>query len=113
MEDNILDFTLNAPLDIFTLLISVAVWYILWHLIIKRILRRCKVTSFWYELYELGALGAFGIMIFLLLLVILFIASIQAVIEYSIKLLFPLFIFWGGIGTVAVLIIRAIRKEKN
>lgn len=113
MKGNILDFTLNAPLNIFRLLILVAVWYILWHLIIKRILRRCKVTSFWYELYELGAFGALGLTIFLLIFVILFIASIQAVIEYGIKLLLPLFIFWGGIGTVAILIIRAILKKKD
>ena len=113
MEGNIIDFTLNAPLNIFRLLILVAVWHILWHLIIKRILRRCKVTSFWYELYELGALGALGFMIFLLIFVILFIVSIQAVIEYGIKLLLPLFIFWGGIGTVAILIIRAILKKKD
>ena len=113
MEGNILDFTINAPLNIFRLLILVAVWYILWHLIIKRILRQCNVTSFWYELYELGAFGALGILIFLLILVILFIASIQASLEYGIKMLFPLFIFWGGIGTVTILVIRAIRKKKN
>ena len=113
MEGNILDFTLNAPLSIFRLLILVAVWYILWNLIIKRILKRCNVTSFWYELYKLGAFGSLGLTIFLLIFVILFIASIQAVIEYGIKLLLPLFIFWGGIGTVAILIIKAILKKKD
>ena len=112
MDGNILDFTLNAPLNIFRLLIFVAVWYALWHLIIKRILRQCKVTSFWHELYELGAFGTLGIVVFLLILVILFIASIQAAIGYGIKMLIPLFIFWGGLLAIIILIIKAIRKKK-
>ena len=112
MKSNILDFTLNAPFDIFTLLKIVVVWYILWHLIIKRILKRGKVTSFWYEIYELGALGAFGIVMFLAVIVILFIASIQAVIEYGIKMIFPLFIFWGGFISFTIFLIGYINKEK-
>lgn len=112
MEGNILDYTLNAPLDIFILFKALAVWYILWHLVIKRILRRCKVTSFWYGLYELGAIGTFGVIVFLSIIVILFIASLQAALSYGIKMLFPLFIFWGGIVTIAILIIRSIRKKK-
>ena len=110
MKGNILDFTLNAPFDIFTLLKAIVVWYILWHLIIKRILRRCKITSFWHKLYELGASGTFGIVIFVLIIAILFIASIQTVIEYGIKLLFPLFIFWGGFVTFTIYLIRFINK---
>ena len=112
MEGNILDYTLNAPLDIFILFIALAVWYILWHLVIKRILRRCKVTSFWYSLYELGAFGTFGIIIFLLVIAILFVASLQAALSYGIKMLFPLFIFWGGFVTIAILIVRSIRRKK-
>ena len=112
MKGNILDFTLNAPFDIFTLLKAVFVWYILWHLIIRRILGRCRVTSFWHELYELGAFGTLAIVIFVLIMVILFISSIQAVIEYGIKLLFPLFVFWGIFIAIAILIIRSISKNK-
>ena len=112
MKGNILDFTLNAPFDIFTLLKAVVVWYILWHLIIKRILKRSKVTSFWYKIYELGILGALGIVMFLSIIVILFIASIQAIIEYGIKILFPMFLFWGGFISFTIFLIRYINKEK-
>ena len=112
MEENILDYTLNAPLSILGLFSAVALWLILWRLVIKRILMRCKVTSFWYGLYELGALGTLGIVIFLSIIAILFIASIQAVIGYGSKMLFPLFLFWGGFITVAILFIKSIRKKK-
>ena len=112
MEGNIIDYTLNAPANIYKLLIAVATWFILWHLVIKRILQRCKVTSFWYGLYELGAFGTFGIVIILSIMAILFISSIQAVIGYGTKMLFPLFLFWGIIVTIIILIIRYIRKKK-
>lgn len=112
MEGNILDFTLNVPVDVYALLNAVAVWYILWHLIVKRILKRSKVTSFWYEIYKLGAFGTLGIVIFLFVIVILFIASIHAIVEYGIKMLFPLFIFWGGFIAIDILIIRYICKKK-
>ena len=111
MAGNIVEW-LNSPLDVFTLIGAVAGWFVLWHLIIKRMLRKCKVTSCWYEMYELGALGTLGIVIFLLLIVILFIASMQAVIAYGIKLLFPLFLFWGGFIAIVILIIRSICKKK-
>lgn len=110
MEENILYYTLNAPLEIFRICKVVAVWFILWHLVIKRILRQCKVTSFWYELYELGALGTLGIIMFLSIIAILFIASIQAAIEYGTKMLVPLFLFWGTIVAIVILIIKHIRK---
>jgi hypothetical protein len=112
MEGTILDYTLNAPLDISKLLTAVVLWYILWHLVIKRILWKCEVTSFWYALYELGAFGTFGIVVFLSIIAILFIASIQAVIGYGIKMLVALFLFWGIIVTFVVLIIKHIRKKK-
>ena len=112
MEDNILDYTLNASFDIFRLFKAAAVWFILWHLVIKRILRRCKVTSFWYEMYELGAFGTLGIVIFLSIVTILLIASVQAVIGYGIKMLAPLLLFWGIITTIVILIIKSIRKKK-
>lgn len=114
MEGNAIDL-LNSQLTkyhILGILCAVVVWFAFWHLILKRLLRKCKVTSIWYELYELGAFGTLGILIFLSLIAILFIGSIQAVIGYGIKLLFPLFIFWGGLLTIAILIIRSIRKEK-
>lgn len=112
MKDNILDYTLNTPLDILKLFTAAAVWLILWHLVIKRILRRCKVTSFWYQMYELGAFGTFGIVLLLSIVTVLIIASIQAVIGYSINMLAPLFLFWGIIATIVILIIKSIRKKK-
>lgn len=111
MECNIIDL-LNSPLDIGVLVVVVSTWFVIWHMALKKILRKCKVASIWHELYELGAFGTLGILLFLLLIAILFIGSIQAVIGYGIKLLFPLFMFWGVLITIAVLIIRSIRKKK-
>ena len=114
MERNAIDI-LNTPLTVYHILwtlCAVAVWFASWHLLLKRLLKKCKVTSFWYGLYELGCFGILAVIVFLLLIAILFIGSIQAVIGYGIKLLFPLFIFWGGFVTIAILIIRAIRKKK-
>ena len=111
MESNVIDL-LNSPLDLGMWIIVIAAWFIIWHVALKRILRKCKVTSFWYELYALGAFGTLGILLFLSLIAIIFIASIQAVIGYGMKLLFPLFIFWGGLLTIAIFIIRYIRKKK-
>ena len=114
MEGNVIDL-LNTPLTIYHILwalCAVAIWFAFWHLLLKKLLKRRKVTSFGYALYELGSFGTLGVIVFLLLIAILFIGSIQAVIKSEIKLLFPLFIFWGGVITIAILIIRAIRKKK-
>lgn len=111
MEGNIIDL-LNSPMDIDVLVIIVAAWFVIWHVALKRILKKCKVTSIWYELYELGAFGTLAILLFLSLIAILIIGSIQATIEYGIKMLFALFLFWGGFVSTAILIIRAIRKKK-
>ena len=115
MQSNILEL-INSNFDAGDALIggiiALVAWSILWRLVFERFMRRCNVTSFGYALYELGSLGTFGILIALSLIAILFIGSIQAVIGYGIKLLFPLFIFWGGFVTIAILIIRAIRKKK-
>ena len=111
MEGSVIDL-LNSPLDVGVLVVVIAAWFVIWHVALRKILRKCKVTSIWYELYELGAFGTLGILLFLSLIAILFIGSIQAAIEYEIKLLFPLFIFWGGLITIAVLIIKSIRKKK-
>ena len=111
MEGNIIDL-LNSPMDIGVLVIVVAAWFVIWHVALKRGLRKCDVISIWYELYELGAFGTLAILIFLSLIAILFIGSIQAAIEYGIKLLFPLLLFWGGFVAFTILIIRAIRKKK-
>ena len=110
MKFNAIDL-LNSPLNIGALIGFAAVWFALWHVILKRILKRCKVTSIWYELYGLGAFGTMGIVLFLLIVTALFVGSIQAVATIGIKLLFPLFIFWGGFVAIVVLIIRAIRKK--
>lgn len=115
MKDNVIGI-LNSPLTIyhiFEMLGAVAVWVALWYLLLKRLLKRRKVTSFWYGLYELGALGTLGLVVFLALIVILFIASIQAILSYGTSLLFPLILFWGGIVAIAILIIRYIHKKKG
>lgn len=111
MKDNIIDF-LNSPMDICVIICVVAAWFAVWHLLLKKLLKRCNVTSFWYELYKFGAFGTLGIIVFLLLLATLFIGSIQTAIDYGIKMLFPICIFCGGFVAIAILIIRSIRKKK-
>ena len=114
MDGNVIDL-LNSPLTIYHILgalCAVAVWFAFWHLLLKTLLKKCKVTSFGHTLYELGAFGTFGVIVFLLIIVILFIASLQAVLSYGVRMIFPLFMFWGGLVTIAILIIRAIRKKK-
>ena len=111
MESGIIDL-INSPLDIGVLVVVVIAWFVIWHVALKRILRKCKVTSLWYALYELGAFGTFGVLIFLFLIAILFIASLQAALNYGTKMLLPLVIFWGGFAVIAILIIKAIRKKK-
>lgn len=110
MDKNIISYTLNAPFDLGMAIILILLWILLWHLIIKRILRKCNVTSFWYNLYELGAFGTMAIVIFINIIIILLIASIEALIELGIKMLFPLAIFWGGVFAFAYLLIRHCKK---
>ena len=116
MKKNIIEF-LNSSVDageaLIALITALAVWVIFWHLILARLLKRCKVTSFGYAVYELGAVGSFGTLILLSLIAILFIVSIQSVLSYGVRLLLPLLLFWGGIITIAILIIKYIRKEKG
>ena len=111
MNGTIIGF-LNSSLDLGISAAVIIAWFALWHLILKRMLRKSDVTSFWYELYELGAFGSLGIMIFLLLIVALIIASVHAVIGYGPKMIFPLALFWGAIITGIVLIVRYIIKKK-
>ena len=72
-------------------LIGLAIWFVLWKLVISKLFEKFKLYSF----LRLGAFGTFGILIFLSLIVVLIIASIQAVIEFGTMLAFPLFLFWG------------------
>ena len=111
MEGSVIDL-LNSPIDVGVLVSVIAAWFVIWNVALKRILRKCKVTSFWYELYNLGAFGTLGILLFLSLIAILFIGSIQAAIGYGINMLAPLLLFWGIIATIVILIIKAIRKKK-
>lgn len=111
MDKNILDYTLNAPLNLKQAIIFVLVFLLLWHLVIKRFLRKCNPVSFWYELYELGPLAALGIVIFLGILVIIFIASVQAIIAFGIKMLLPMVLFWGFLFAFAYHFIRYCKKK--
>lgn len=111
---NIIEW-LNSNLDagnaIIFSLIALAVWFILWHLMLKKLLVKC---DWGYDLVNMGpALGpgaAFGILLFFFIIAVLFIASIQAVLTIGAKMIFPLLIFWGGIITFFVLLIRHIKK---
>lgn len=87
-------------------LIALVIWIIIWKLIICKILDKYNI----YSLKELGVLGSFGILIFLLIPVVLFIASIQAIIEYGIRLLFPLLIFLGGFTVFVIFFIKKFNE---
>lgn len=99
MNRNILDYTLNAPLDPVKLIVFVLVFLLLWHLVIKRFWRNSP-----------GPLVTIGIVLMIAIFAILFIASIQVVSAYGLKMLFPLFIFWGIVILFLVQLIKALRK---
>lgn len=75
-------------------LIALVAWFILWKLLLGRLLEKCACKSFGYALFELGAGGTFLVIFFLLFIAVLFITSIQAVIIDGLKIVFPLLFFW-------------------
>ena len=105
---NILEW-INANFDagdaIIHGLIALAIWFVIWKLIYK-VLDKHNL----YSLKELGVLGSYLILIFFALIVVLLIASIQATIEYGIKLLFPLLIFWGGFTALVIFFIKKFNE---
>lgn len=113
-SNNIIEW-LNTNTDagdaIFYGLISLVIWYILWKLLLGKLLGKCNVNSFGYRIYELGAGGSWCVLIFLLLIAALIIASIQAAITYGLKMIFVLFLFWGAIITIFALVIKNINKK--
>lgn len=109
IKNTIIDW-LNSPVNIYMLFGIVAVWVAFWHLLLKKLLKRCKVTTLWYELYELGAFGTLAILVFLLLIVALFIASTQANTIYGIRMIFPLVVFWGIMIAFFVFLVKFLRK---
>lgn len=101
--------------DLIYILIAFVVWFILWHLIIKRIIdKKCKPTSFFSSFLDagpfLGPLEAFGILVFLSFFALLFIASIQIAIEYGIKMSLVLVAFWSVIIAFVIFLIKYIKK---
>lgn len=102
---------LDAGDAIILSLIALAIWFILWHLIISKLFKK---YTFICELMDLGPilapLASFGILLFFSIIAVLFIASIQAVLTIGAKMIFPLLIFWGGIITFFVILIRHIKK---
>ena len=105
---------LNSSFNVLYVLVAFVAWFILWHLInfiTSKVLKKCDIN---YDLMGMGPIlapiASFGIAILFTLIILLLIASIQAAIEYGIKLLFPLLIFWG-ILTVSILFF--IKKFKE
>lgn len=92
-------------------LIALAIWYVVWHLIISKFFRKYDFIS---DLMQFGPLMApiasFGILLFFSLIAILFISSIQAALLYGAKMILVLLLFWSGIITFFILLIRHIRK---
>jgi hypothetical protein len=109
---------LNSGFDITDAIyffIAFVIWAILWNLIniiTCKILKKCDLN---YDLLNmgpiLGSIASFGIAVFLSLILLLLVASIQGIIQYGIKLLFPFLIFWGVIISFFVYLIKYLIKK--
>lgn len=92
-------------------LIALAIWFVVWHLIICKLFKKCTFIG---EIMDYGPIlapiASFGILLFLSVFVVLFIASIQAALSYGAKMIFVLSLFWSGVIAFFVLLIRQIRK---
>ena len=112
---NIIEQTLNHHItgkEFILLVISAIIWEIIYLCIIKKILYKFYPSSdFATALIEIGGFGILGIALFIAILVILLIASVQLVISNWIAI-FPCILFWGLIGTLAFLFIRAMIRKK-
>ena len=114
---NIIEW-LNSEFDagyglIFSL-IAFAVWFILWHLILKKVFEKnCWLDDFVEMGPIAGPAATFGILLFLSIIAVLFISSIQAALIYGTKMIFSLLLFWGIIITTVVLIVRSIIKNRR
>lgn len=91
-------------------MIAFVAWFIFWKLLLGRVLEKCYCNSFWYALYELGAAGTFLLIFFLLFITVLFITSFQALSAYGLRMIFVLSLFWGGVITLFVFLIKHIKK---
>ena len=92
-------------------LIAFAVWFILWHLLLKKVFEKnCWLDDFVEMGPIAGPAATFGILIFLSIIAVLFISSIQAALDYGTKMIFALSIFWGILITFFVFLIRKFRK---
>lgn len=78
MERTIIDWW-NSPFDLNVMLIALIVWVAVWHLFIKKLLKKQVGSSIWYQLYELGGFAALGIVLFLLLMLSFPIAIVQTI----------------------------------
>lgn len=90
--------------------IALCIWCLLWRLFIGEWLRKHEVTTFWYTMYEAGPVGTFGLALMGLVLLALLITSLQAVSAYGPKVIAAAAFFWVVLITVAVLIVRSIKK---
>ena len=114
MKNNIIEW-LNSGFDISYVLIAFVIWAILWNLInivTSKILKKYDLN---YDLLNmgpiLGTIVSFGIAIFLSLVILLFVASIQITIDYGVKLLIPLIIFWGGFTAFVIFFVKKFNKK--
>lgn len=64
-----------------------------------------------YSLMELGVMGSYLILVFFAFIVVLLVASIQGIIEYGIKLAFPLLFFWGGFTAFVIFFVKKFNRK--
>lgn len=110
---------LKSSFDIYKALIALGtsfiVWVIAWYSFIAKLLKKSPGSSFRYELYDHGMFFSYlifiGIIIMLLIMAALFFASIYAVKHFGIKMIFPLFLFWGMFIAIIIAIIRYNKKR--
>ena len=113
MKNNIIEW-LNSSFDISYVLIAFVIWAILWNLInivTSKILKKYDLNYDFLNMGPiLGSIASFGIAVSLSLVILLIVASIQIAIDYGAKMIFPCLVFWGGIITFFVFLIKKLRK---
>lgn len=107
-----LNTTVDAGDAIIFALIAFPVWFILWHLLISKLHKNSNIINDLVEIGPiLGALASLSIVVFLAFIALLFVASIQAIIEFGVKMIFPLLLFWGAIIALFIFIVKKFKSN--
>ena len=93
-------------------LIALVIWFILWHLLISKLHKKSNIINDLVEMGPIsGALASLSIVVFLAFIALLFVASIQITIEFGVKMIFPLLLFWGAIIALFIFIVKKFKSN--